>query len=93
MADYQQAQFRQYQRLTKGIKPDIEAYKQSVEKWGDDFTANSLAYGEHGAVSREGLDRMVEDLKQQCVVNIWRLCTASVFIVDLLSMPSCLLIL
>eukprot|EP00048_Salpingoeca_helianthica_P023498 m.24760 g.24760 ORF g.24760 m.24760 type:complete len:260 (+) comp8760_c0_seq1:1965-2744(+) len=64
-ADYQQAQFRQYQRLTKTLKPDVEAYHRSVEKWGDDFTANSLSYAEHGRVSKDGVDRMVEDLKGQ----------------------------
>jgi len=64
-ADYQQAQYRQYQRLTKGIKPDLDAYKKSVDRWGDDFTANSLAYGEHGETTREGVDRMVEDLEAQ----------------------------
>jgi hypothetical protein len=51
--------------LTKDIKPDLEAYHKSVEQWGEDMSANSLAYGEHGAVSREGIDRMVEDLKAQ----------------------------
>ena len=35
----------------KNIKPDVAAYKDSVAKWGDDFTANSLAYGEHDEVS------------------------------------------
>ncbi len=63
--DYQQAQFRQYQRLTKALKPDVESYERSVTKWGDDFTANSLSYAEHGKVSKEGVDRMVEDLKSQ----------------------------
>ena len=65
LSDYQQAQYRQYQGLTKNIKPDFESYKASVEKWGDDFTANSLAYGEHGETKREGVTRMVEDLKAQ----------------------------
>ena len=66
-ADYQQAQFRQYQRLTKAIKPDMDVYKRSVEKWGDDFSSDSLAYAGSGVASREGIDRMVEDLQAQYV--------------------------
>ncbi len=49
----------------KNIKPDLEAYQKSVEKWGDDFTANSLSYGDHGMTTRDGVERMVEDLKGQ----------------------------
>ena len=30
--DYQQATFRQYQRLTKQLKPDLEAYERQKEE-------------------------------------------------------------
>lgn len=32
LTDYAAAQLRQYERLTKQIKPDIESYEQSKEK-------------------------------------------------------------
>ena len=59
-------QFRQYQRLTKQLKPDTAAYKKSKAEWGDDdASANTMAYGQHDAVSAKGLDRMVKDLEAQ----------------------------
>ena len=59
-------QFRQYQRLTKQLKPDKAAYNKSKAEWGDDdSSAHTMAYGQHDAVSAKGLDRMVKDLDAQ----------------------------
>jgi len=63
---YAAASYRQYERLTKQMKPDVRAYKKSQDEWGDDSTeAGSLAYGHHDRVSGEGLEAMVADLKKQ----------------------------
>eukprot|EP00041_Stephanoeca_diplocostata_P004114 m.40918 g.40918 ORF g.40918 m.40918 type:complete len:219 (+) comp14881_c0_seq3:385-1041(+) len=63
---YAAAQYRQYTRLTKQLKPDMRAYEKSKQEWGeDDVSADTLAYGQHDAVSKQGLDRMVEDLDKQ----------------------------
>lgn len=52
---YAAASYRQYERLTKQMKPDVRAYKKSQDEWGDDSTeAGSLAYGQHDRVSGEG---------------------------------------
>lgn len=65
-SDYADMQFRQYQRLTKQLKPDKGAYLKSKAEWGDDAVdANTVAYGQHDAVSAKGLDRMVKDLEAQ----------------------------
>lgn len=65
-ADYTQAQARQYNRLTKKLKPDMGAYKKSTAEWGeDDQDADSLAYGQHDAVSKAGLERMAADVEAQ----------------------------
>ncbi|KAL7980499.1 hypothetical protein Chor_001653 [Crotalus horridus] len=56
--NYAAAQLRQYQRLTRQIKPDLEN--------GEDFfpTSNSLLHGTH-VPSKEGVDKMVSDLEKQ----------------------------
>ncbi|KAM9308082.1 pre-mRNA-splicing factor SYF2 [Gastrophryne carolinensis] len=65
-SDYAAAQLRQYQRLTKQIKPDMEEYEQEREKRGEDFfpTSDSLFHGTH-VPSKDGVDRMVTDLEKQ----------------------------
>ncbi|XP_003962460.2 pre-mRNA-splicing factor syf2 isoform X1 [Takifugu rubripes] len=65
-AGYAEAQFRQYQRLTKQIKPDLENYEKQREECGEDFhpTPNSLIHGTH-VPTKTGIDRMVEDLEKQ----------------------------
>ncbi|XP_075070187.1 pre-mRNA-splicing factor SYF2 [Mixophyes fleayi] len=65
-SDYAAAQLRQYQRLTKQIKPDMEVYEKEREKCGESFypTVNSLYHGTH-VPSKEGVDRMVTDLEKQ----------------------------
>uniref|UniRef100_A0A3B4F7B5 Pre-mRNA-splicing factor SYF2 n=1 Tax=Pundamilia nyererei TaxID=303518 RepID=A0A3B4F7B5_9CICH len=65
-AGYAEAQFRQYQRLTKQIRPDMENYEKQKEESGEDFhpTSNSLIYGTH-VPTKDGIDRMVEDVEKQ----------------------------
>ncbi|GAA6096009.1 pre-mRNA-splicing factor syf2 [Tachysurus ichikawai] len=63
---YAEAQLRQYQRLTKQIKPDMEGYERQRDECGEDFhpTSNSLILGTH-VPSRDAIDRMQEDLEKQ----------------------------
>ncbi|KTG39252.1 hypothetical protein cypCar_00027665, partial [Cyprinus carpio] len=63
---YAEAQLRQYQRLTKQIKPDMENYERQREECGEDFhpTSNSLIHGTH-VPSKESVDRMVDDVEKQ----------------------------
>ncbi|XP_063168147.1 pre-mRNA-splicing factor SYF2 [Candoia aspera] len=65
-SDYAAAQLRQYQRLTKQIKPDLEKYEKLREESGEDLfpTSNSLLHGTH-VPSKEGVDKMVSDLEKQ----------------------------
>ncbi|XP_015985326.2 pre-mRNA-splicing factor SYF2 [Rousettus aegyptiacus] len=65
-SDYAAAQLRQYHRLTKQIKPDMETYERLREKHGEEFfpTSNSLLHGTHVPSSQE-IDRMVTDLEKQ----------------------------
>ncbi|XP_042808511.1 pre-mRNA-splicing factor SYF2 [Panthera leo] len=65
-SDYAAAQLRQYHRLTKQIKPDMESYERLREKHGEEFfpTSNSLLHGTH-VPSTEEVDRMVTDLEKQ----------------------------
>ncbi|MEE6466440.1 hypothetical protein FKM82_006950 [Ascaphus truei] len=65
-SDYAAAQLRQYQRLTKQIKPDMEAYEQQREQHAEAFypTSDSLYHGTH-VPSKDGVDRMVTDLEKQ----------------------------
>ncbi|XP_049596556.1 pre-mRNA-splicing factor syf2 isoform X1 [Syngnathus scovelli] len=65
-AGYAEAQFRQYQRLTKQIKPDMQNYEKQREECGEDFhpTSNSLIHGTH-VPTEKGIDRMVEDVEKQ----------------------------
>ncbi|MEQ2271638.1 pre-mRNA-splicing factor syf2 [Xenotaenia resolanae] len=65
-AGYAEAQFRQYQRLTKQIRPDLQGYEKQREESGEDFypTSNSLSYGTH-VPTKDGIDRMVEDVEKQ----------------------------
>ncbi|XP_076831415.1 pre-mRNA-splicing factor syf2 [Brachyhypopomus gauderio] len=63
---YAEAHLRQYQRLTKQIKPDMEDYERQREECGEDFhpTSNSLLHGTH-VPSRDAIDRMQEDVHKQ----------------------------
>merc|ERR1712168_149486 len=62
-SDFEAATFRQYQRLTKQIKPDMSEYEEEKEKMGEAFYAgrDTLGVTEHKD-SPEAVDRMVADL-------------------------------
>lgn len=66
-ADYEQATVRQYQRLTKQHKPDMQQYIREKEKLGEEAfypTSDTLGVTEHKD-SEEGINHMVEDLEKQ----------------------------
>ncbi|XP_011301528.1 pre-mRNA-splicing factor Syf2 [Fopius arisanus] len=65
-ADYEQATIRQYNRLVKGMKPNMEAYEASKEKLGPAFYGdrNTILQGLHED-KKEAVDKMVEDLEKQ----------------------------
>nr|CAD7463178.1 unnamed protein product [Timema tahoe] len=64
-ADYEQATFRQYNRLINNMKPDMAQYECQKEKVGDAFYGgrNTILHGLHED-SKEGIDHMVEDLEK-----------------------------
>ncbi|XP_025097763.1 pre-mRNA-splicing factor SYF2-like [Pomacea canaliculata] len=65
-ADYEQATYRQYQRLTKQMKPDLNQYERQREKMGDEFYATADTLGLHQRKDpEENVDKMVEDLEKQ----------------------------
>ncbi|KAI6650446.1 Pre-mRNA-splicing factor SYF2 isoform X2 [Oopsacas minuta] len=67
-ADFQQASYRQYQRLTKQLKPDMEAYESSKSSLPesalypsvDTLPTSSDQYPTHSAVQR-----LVDDVEKQ----------------------------
>lgn len=66
-SDYEQATFRQYQRLTKQIKPNLQEYEAQKEKLGDEIfypSADTLGVTEHKD-SEEAVSRLVDDLDKQ----------------------------
>ena len=65
-ADYEQATARQYDRLISQMKPDMEEYSRQKEKLGGAFYGdrNTILHGLHKD-TKEGIDRMVEDLEKQ----------------------------
>ncbi|XP_012554971.1 pre-mRNA-splicing factor SYF2 [Hydra vulgaris] len=65
--DYATSQLRQYDRLTKQMKPNLETYQQTKKKMGDSIFpgAHNLMYGGKNRPSEEAIDRMVGDLEQQ----------------------------
>ncbi|XP_071818592.1 pre-mRNA-splicing factor syf2-like isoform X2 [Apostichopus japonicus] len=65
-SDYEQASYRQYQRLTKQMKPDMAEYGHKKDKMGTDMypSVDSLMQGTHKD-SEEGINRMVADLEKQ----------------------------
>lgn len=66
-SNYEDAQLRQYQRLTKEMKPDLEEYERAKERLGADLypSVDSLPQHDVDFVSKDGLDRMVNDLEKQ----------------------------
>ncbi|KAK7572003.1 hypothetical protein V9T40_014475 [Parthenolecanium corni] len=65
-ADYEQATVRQYNRLVKQIKPNMQEYEMQKEKLGGAFYGdrNTILHGLHKD-SKDGIDRMVDDLEKQ----------------------------
>ena len=66
-SDFGQASYRQYQRQTRQMKPDLEAYEQEKEKLGEDIFyagAHTLGVLNHKDTD-ENIDRMVDDLNKQ----------------------------
>jgi len=57
---------RQYSRLVKGIKPNMERYEHQKQKMGEAFYSgpNTILHGLHQD-SKEGIDHMVQDLEKQ----------------------------
>ncbi|XP_058952994.2 pre-mRNA-splicing factor syf2-like [Pocillopora verrucosa] len=66
-SDFAAAQYRQYQRLTKQMKPSNEDYKKEVEQKGEAMfpTVDDVSYGGQGKVPKAAVDRMVADLEKQ----------------------------
>lgn len=65
-ADFEQSSFRQYERLTKNLEPDMNNYEKQKDELGDDFyaTTSTLTYGTHKPAP-SAVDKMVEDLNKQ----------------------------
>ncbi|ELU05061.1 hypothetical protein CAPTEDRAFT_20848 [Capitella teleta] len=65
-ADYEQATFRQYSRLSRQMKPNPEEYAHEKNKLGKAFypSVDTLGTTEH-TDTKESIDRMVDDLEQQ----------------------------
>ncbi|KAF8771649.1 pre-mRNA-splicing factor SYF2-like [Argiope bruennichi] len=64
-SSYEDAAIRQYDRLTKKMKPDMEAYKREKEKMGEAFypTKDTIIHGMQED-SQEAIDNMVENLEK-----------------------------
>ncbi|XP_015510034.1 pre-mRNA-splicing factor syf2 [Neodiprion pinetum] len=65
-ADFEQATIRQYNRLVKGIKPNMENYEAAKEKLGAAFYGdrNTILQGLHED-KKDAVDRLVEDVEKQ----------------------------
>lgn len=65
-SNYEDAAIRQYNRRTKKLKTDMEAYRKEKEKMGDAFypTKDTIIHGIQED-SKESIDNMVEDLEKQ----------------------------
>jgi len=65
-ADFEQASFRQYQRLTKSLKPDMTDYEREKEKMGEVFypSVDTLGVEVHKD-SEEAINKLAEDVEKQ----------------------------
>lgn len=65
-SSYEDAAVRQYERLTKKLKPDMESYEKEKEALGEAFypTKDTIIHGLHKD-SKESIDNMVDDLEKQ----------------------------
>jgi pre-mRNA-splicing factor SYF2 len=66
-SDYEAATLRQYSRLTKDFKPDLEEYQRNKQKLGEEVfyaNQNTIIHGMHKD-SEQAIDRMVDDINNQ----------------------------
>lgn len=65
-SDYEQACIRQYNRLIKNIKPNMDSYCDAKEKLGPAFYGdpNTILHGLHED-KKDAIDNMVTDLEKQ----------------------------
>lgn len=67
-SDYEQATARQYNRMISTMPVDMDAYQRQKDKLGKAFYAESNTYlHDKTKDSKEGIDRMVDDLEKQYV--------------------------
>ncbi|KAM7447836.1 pre-mRNA-splicing factorsyf2 [Porites harrisoni] len=64
---YAAAQYRQYQRLTKQMKPSVDEYSREKDQKGEAMypSVDDVTYGGQGKVPEAAVDRMVADLEKQ----------------------------
>lgn len=79
-SDYEQAAIRQYNRLVKNIKPNMDSYEEAKDKLGPAFYGdkNTILHGLHED-KKEAIDKMVEDLEKQLVFHSLTLITTFVY--------------
>jgi pre-mRNA-splicing factor SYF2 len=65
-SDFEQATFRQYQRLTKAVKPDMASYNREKGKMGETFypTADTLGVETHKDTP-EAINKLAQDVEKQ----------------------------
>jgi len=65
-SDYEAMTARQYERLTRQLKPDMKAYEGLKEVMGEDFypTSNTLIQGSHYP-KKDAIDRLCQDQEKQ----------------------------
>ena len=66
-SDYEAATARQYNRLTKQMKPDLDEYQKKKQELGEELfyaNQNTIIQGTQKD-SKESIDKMVEDLNKQ----------------------------
>ncbi|XP_043239143.1 pre-mRNA-splicing factor syf2-like [Amphibalanus amphitrite] len=65
-SNYEASTARQYDRLVKQVKPDMEAYEAKKEAMGDAFYAGpgAIVHGHHKD-TKEAIDRLAEDVNKQ----------------------------
>lgn len=64
-ADFAQAQHRQYERLTKQVEPNMEAYEKQKQEMGESFFPGVNTLIHESKPPEAAIDRMVEDLEKQ----------------------------
>jgi len=65
-SDYEAMTLRQYDRMTKQLKPDMASYEGQKQAMGEDFypTSNTLIQGSHYP-SKSAMDRLAADVEKQ----------------------------